>query len=118
SAKRVGPMLTAVAAAAGHHPQLSIREAGAASIKKATDDKLGKDYNRAERLSVPIALFVLLFAFGALVAALLPVALALTAVFGATGYWPSPATTTRWTSRPARCCCWWAWPSGWTTRCS
>ena len=85
SAMRVGPVLSAVAAVAAARPQLSIHEAGTASIKRATDDKLGKDYNRAERLSVPIALFVLLFAFGALVAALLPVALALTAVFAATG---------------------------------
>jgi uncharacterized membrane protein YdfJ with MMPL/SSD domain len=56
-----------------------------ASIQRATNDKMMKDFNRAERLSVPITLFVLLFAFGALVAALLPVALAMTAVFGAIG---------------------------------
>jgi RND superfamily putative drug exporter len=85
SAKRVGPVLAAVARAAADHPALSIHEAGMASIQRATNDKMMKDFNRAERLSVPITLFVLLFAFGALVAALLPVALALTAVFGAIG---------------------------------
>jgi RND superfamily putative drug exporter len=78
-------VLTAVAAAAADHPQLSIHEAGMASIAKATNDKMKKDFNRAEQLSLPITLFVLLFAFGALIAALLPVALAMTAVFGATG---------------------------------
>jgi RND superfamily putative drug exporter len=85
SAKRVGPVLGVVAAAAAAHPQLSIREAGMASIMRATNDKMMKDFNRAEQLSLPITLFVLLFAFGALVAALLPVALAMTAVFGAIG---------------------------------
>src|SRR5204863_2749214 len=38
------------------------------------------DLNRAEILSVPVAFIVLLFAFGAVVAALVPVVLALTAV--------------------------------------
>jgi RND superfamily putative drug exporter len=85
SAQRVGPVLAAVATAAADHPRLAIHEAGPASIMKATNDKMMKDFNRAERLSVPISLFVLLFAFGALVAALLPVALAMTAVFGAIG---------------------------------
>jgi RND superfamily putative drug exporter len=85
SAKRVGPVLTAVAAAAADHPQLSIDEAGEASVMKATNDKMMKDFKKAEALSLPITLFVLLFAFGALVAALLPVALAMTAVLGATG---------------------------------
>jgi RND superfamily putative drug exporter len=85
SAKRVGPVLSAVAAAAAEHPQLSIHEAGMASVAKATNDKMKKDFNKAEQLSLPITLFVLLFAFGALVAALLPVALAMTAVFAATG---------------------------------
>jgi RND superfamily putative drug exporter len=85
SANRVGPVLTAVAAAAANHPQLSIHEAGMASMAKATTEKVKKDFNRAEQLSLPITLFILLFAFGALVAALLPIALAMTAVFGATG---------------------------------
>ena len=52
---------------------------------KATNEKITKDFKKAEGLSLPITLFVLLFAFGALVAALLPVALAMTAVLGATG---------------------------------
>ena len=77
SAKRVTPVLTAVARAGADHPGLSIHESGMASLMKATNDGLAKDFKRAEELSVPITLFVLLFAFGALVAALLPVALAL-----------------------------------------
>jgi hypothetical protein len=56
-----------------------------ASIMNATGDKMKKDFKKAEGLSLPITLFVLLFAFGALVGALLPVALAMSAVLGATG---------------------------------
>jgi putative drug exporter of the RND superfamily len=43
------------------------------------------DLSRAERLSIPITLLVLLFAFGALVASLVPVLLAATAVVAAFG---------------------------------
>ncbi len=43
------------------------------------------DLSRAERLSVPVTLFVLLIAFGALVASLVPVLLAATAVIAAFG---------------------------------
>jgi len=49
------------------------------------DSGSGKDLSRAERLSVPITLLVLLIAFGALVAALVPVLLAVTAVIAAFG---------------------------------
>jgi uncharacterized membrane protein YdfJ with MMPL/SSD domain len=45
----------------------------------------GNDLNRAERLSLPVTLLVLLVSFGALVAALVPVALAATAVIAAFG---------------------------------
>jgi RND superfamily putative drug exporter len=85
AAKRVAPVLAVVSQAASNHAGLSIHEAGTASVMKATNDSTKKDFSRAEQLSVPITLFVLLFAFGAIVAALLPVALALTAVFGALG---------------------------------
>ena len=45
----------------------------------------GTDLSRAERLSLPVTLLVLLIAFGALVAALVPVLLAATAVIAAFG---------------------------------
>src|SRR5438093_1552222 len=44
-----------------------------------------RDLHRAELLSVPVTLIVLLFAFGAIVAALVPLLLALTAVAAAFG---------------------------------
>ena len=45
----------------------------------------GNDLHRAEQLSIPVTLVVLLIAFGALVAALVPVLLAATAVIAAFG---------------------------------
>jgi RND superfamily putative drug exporter len=85
AANRVAPILTAVKNAAVSHPAYHIEEAGDASINKAANDTVGHDFKRAESTAVPIALLVLLISFGALVAALLPLALALTAIVGASG---------------------------------
>ena len=83
--QRVGPLLAAVDAASTAHPGYVIGEAGDASINKALNDTVGKDFAKSEELSLPITLVVLLVAFGALVAALVPLALSLTAITGATG---------------------------------
>ena len=48
----------------------------------ALDETIGKDFSRAERLSVPLTFVILLLAFGAFVAAGVPVLLALSAVLG------------------------------------
>ena len=71
--------------AAPAHPQLTIGEAGAFSASDARDRAGNHDLHRAELLSVPVTLLVLLVAFGSLVAALVPVALALTGVAAAFG---------------------------------
>ena len=85
AATRVAPVLAAVAAAAAAHPQVQIAETGDASIAKAVDDTIFRDLHRAEALSFPITLVVLLIAFGAVVAALLPLGLATMAILAATG---------------------------------
>ncbi len=82
---RLEPLDVAVAAAQDAHPGYRIEQTGDASINRAYDDTILKDFRRAEQLSIPITLLVLLFAFGALVAALLPLALALTAIVGGFG---------------------------------
>src|SRR4051794_6194605 len=82
---RVAPVTAAVAGAAAAHPEVSIAETGDATINKAVSDTVDKDLKGAEKLSLPITLFVLLFTFGALVAALLPLALAVTAILAAGG---------------------------------
>jgi uncharacterized membrane protein YdfJ with MMPL/SSD domain len=57
----------------------------AAVLDDNTADTGNSDLHRAERLSVPVTLLVLLIAFGALVAAAVPVLLAVTAVIAAFG---------------------------------
>jgi RND superfamily putative drug exporter len=84
-AARVTPVLAAVQAAAAAHPQIRIAETGDAAISKAVNDTIFRDLRRAEAMSFPITLVVLLIAFGAVVAALLPLALAIMAILAATG---------------------------------
>ena len=67
------------------HPAVTIGETGDISASDARDRVVHRDLNRAEVLSIPVTLVVLLFAFGAVVAALVPVLLALTAVLAAFG---------------------------------
>ena len=63
----------------------TIEETGDISASDARDRIVNSDLHRAELLSIPVTLLVLLFAFGAVVAALVPVLLALTAVLAAFG---------------------------------
>ncbi len=56
-----------------------------AAIGNTGDGNAGNDLSRAERLSVPVTLLVLVIAFGALVASVVPVLLAATAVIAAFG---------------------------------
>jgi uncharacterized membrane protein YdfJ with MMPL/SSD domain len=77
--------LAAVAAVQRAHPELRIEETGGPSIDRALDDTVEKDFRRAEFSSIPLTLGILLVAVGALLAAFLPVLLALTAFAGATG---------------------------------
>ena len=82
---RVKPVLDAVASVQRSHPSLRIEEFGSASADLALSDTIGKDFAHAERLSVPLTFLILLFAFGAFVAAGVPVLLALSAVLGSVG---------------------------------
>jgi len=75
----------AVAAAARAHPQLTIEETGDVSVDQARSRTVDRDLHRAELLSIPVTLVVLLFAFGSAVAALVPVLLALSAVVAGLG---------------------------------
>ncbi|MEH0417562.1 MMPL family transporter [Streptomyces sp. B21-083] len=82
---RVEPVLKAVADVQKDHSELRIEEIGGASMNKTFDDAFGDDFQKAELSAVPVALGILLIAFGALVAALLPVALAITAIMATMG---------------------------------
>jgi putative drug exporter of the RND superfamily len=83
--KRVQPLLDAVAGLQDSHPQFTIAEFGLASSTHELNDTIGKDFKKAESLSVPITFLILLFAFGAFVAAGVPVLLAFSAVLGSIG---------------------------------
>jgi uncharacterized membrane protein YdfJ with MMPL/SSD domain len=82
---RVNPLLAATAAVQHGHPELTIGEFGDASAGKALDAAFSNDLKRSERLSLPITLVILVFAFGALIAAGIPLLLAATAVVAAIG---------------------------------
>ncbi|WLW51390.1 MMPL family transporter [Streptomyces sp. YU58] len=83
--ERVGPVLKAVEDVQKDHGSLRIEEIGGASMMKTFDDAFGDDFQKAEYSAVPVALGILLIAFGALVAALLPVLLAVTAIMATMG---------------------------------
>ncbi|MEU3839574.1 MMPL family transporter [Streptomyces sp. NPDC028635] len=83
---RVEPVLKAVEGVQKEHARtLRIEEIGGASMRKTFSDAFGDDFKKAEYSAVPVALGILLIAFGALVAALLPVALAITAIMATMG---------------------------------
>ncbi|MDA0164273.1 MMPL family transporter [Solirubrobacter ginsenosidimutans] len=82
---KVVPSLNATAAVQKAHPDLRIEQFGDASADKALGASLDDDFKRAEFLSLPITLIILIVAFGALVAAGVPLLLAITAVVGTLG---------------------------------
>ncbi|MFB4305240.1 MMPL family transporter [Actinomadura sp. GTD37] len=78
-------ILDAVAEAKKDNPSVRIGQFGGATADAWFDDALGSDFARAEMTALPLALGILLVAFGALLAAVLPVVLAFTAFLAATG---------------------------------
>ncbi|MGW4028465.1 MMPL family transporter [Streptomyces sp. NPDC004838] len=82
---RVQPVLDAVRHADGAREGVEVHQFGEASAGKWLGDLLSEDFKKAEFTAVPLALGILLVAFGAVVAALLPVGLALTACMAAFG---------------------------------
>ncbi|WTW94230.1 MMPL family transporter [Streptomycetaceae bacterium NBC_01309] len=80
---KLDPILDAVKAGQAAHPDLKIEQLGDATSEKWFEDTIGNDFKTAEWTAVPLALGILLIAFGAVVAALLPVLLALTAFIAA-----------------------------------
>src|SRR6266550_1764345 len=82
---RVGATLKATSAAQAAHPDFAVAQMGEASIEKKISDVISEDFKRALGTSLPITLIILLITFGAVVAALIPLGLALTAVLGTIG---------------------------------
>ena len=85
AADRVDAPLATVAALQKAHPEVTVGEFGDASSEKQIGEAFEEDFKKAEVLSLPITLIILLVAFGALVAAGLPLLLGATAVMGTIG---------------------------------
>jgi putative drug exporter of the RND superfamily len=79
----VAPALKAVATVAARYPGLRIAEAGDASEQRAINAVLSTGFSRAEATSIPVTLVLLLVVFGALIAAGIPLLLAITSVLTA-----------------------------------
>ena len=103
----------------GRHPGFYVGEAGSISSGKALNDAFNQQLAQAGERSVPLTLIVLLLVFGALVAAGLPLLLALTAVIATIGL-DRPAEPSRpdGPERQRRRCCSSGSPSASTTRSS
>ena len=81
----VGPSLEATEAFAAAHPDLTVGQIGDGSVTKELNATLGEDFKKAELISIPLTLLILLVAFGAVVAAGVPLVLGLGSVGVALG---------------------------------
>jgi uncharacterized membrane protein YdfJ with MMPL/SSD domain len=81
----VVPVMDSVKALSADHPGFSVEQFGEASAAHVLNDKIGKDFEHARTVSLPLTLIILLFAFGAMVAAGVPVLLAFSAVLATFG---------------------------------
>jgi uncharacterized membrane protein YdfJ with MMPL/SSD domain len=84
------PVERALAAAATRHPGIAIEEFGV-NAETQLDKAVVSDFKKAGVFSVPLTLIVLLIAFGALIAAGLPLLLGLTAVLATMGVLALPS---------------------------
>ncbi|MEA2362222.1 MAG: hypothetical protein QOD71_1367 [Thermoleophilaceae bacterium] len=80
---RVDPSLATVSKLDKQQAGFRIEEFGDASAGKALDQAFADDFRKAEITSLPITLIILILAFGALLAAFVPLLLAITAVAAA-----------------------------------
>ena len=81
----VGPVLKTVANLQARAPTFTIAEFGGSSLDREGNEKVSGNLSRAELTSLPVTFVILLLAFGAFIAAGLPVLLAMSAVFAAIG---------------------------------
>jgi RND superfamily putative drug exporter len=81
----VTPLQTVTSEVAAAHPGLDVREAGDVSVDTAINDRVAEDLQSAEGISLPITVLLMLLAFGALIAAGVPVLLALSSVAATMG---------------------------------
>ena len=85
TSKRIDPIVASVAKVKADNPKVFVGQFGGASANKALSKSFSDDFKKAEFLSLPITLIILILAFGALVAAGVPLLLGLTAVMATLG---------------------------------
>jgi len=85
TSERIDPIVTAVDGVKRDNSGVFIGQFGDASANKALSQAFDDDFKKAERLSLPITLVILVAAFGALVAAGVPLVLGLSAVMATLG---------------------------------
>ncbi|HSD80426.1 MAG TPA: MMPL family transporter, partial [Solirubrobacteraceae bacterium] len=85
SEDRIDPVVSAVERVKRDNPGVFVGQFGDASASKALSQAFSDDFKKAETLSVPITLIILVLAFGALVAAGVPLLLGLSAVMATLG---------------------------------
>ena len=85
AADKIQPAVAAVSAAKRAHPGFYFGEFGDASAQKGVENAYSDDLGKAGTLSLPITLIILVVAFGSLVAAGIPLLLALTAILATFG---------------------------------
>ena len=110
--------LAAVAAVQKAHPELRVEEFGDASAAKALGATERADEAKSMQFSMGGTLLILLLAFGAAVAAGVPLLLGVSAFVATTGCSDRSASSARCTRPSGRSRCSSAWPSASTTRCS
>ena len=71
--------------AAADHPDLRIDQVGGSTMSAALDQVYEDDFAKAEFVSIPVTMIILLVVFGALIAAGVPILLALSSVGAAVG---------------------------------
>ena len=82
---RIDPLTSAVASVAKEHPRFYVGEAGAVSSDKALTKLFNQQIGQAGTRSVPLTLLILVLVFGSLLAALVPLMLALQSVVATIG---------------------------------
>jgi uncharacterized membrane protein YdfJ with MMPL/SSD domain len=88
---KIDPFLAAVDEAKAAHSELFIGTFGEASADKEINERVSEDLGQAGLLSLPVTIIILVVAFGALVAAGIPLLLALTSVIAAMGLLALPS---------------------------
>ncbi|MFC0530593.1 MMPL family transporter [Phytohabitans kaempferiae] len=85
AADRIEPVHDAVSGVQERHPDLMIAQTGEVSVDEAIDSQVEGALATMSMLSLPVTLGILLVAFGALLAAVIPLGLAVTAFLASLG---------------------------------